>query len=439
MADLIIPKYRSAKINSIIELGNSTLEIDHAGEKIQGFGNVRLFLGQRERVIVTANFDPSLDTTHLFNSERPIILRFGSTGQPVHVTCIRSSMSASGWEMQFLPQGNAIRLYRDRRVRLQKFLLHLLNFPKFFCSGGTRTDLVYKSNGSQCLLGRIVLEDELWLIEIQELVETSRLFEQSEFQGGSAITHVLSVKRVDGKSFSFSAMERLINSLHRFLSFARGQWTSVFGPVGYDRHGHIAYEAWGSVLSAPNQSRFGWFDVNHGECLAQVYPGFAKLLHHSVFGSAASAALYWYLRSNRAGDGAGVDSGLILSQAALERLALAILSAAGLPVPQLAVDRLRAACLHLVIPIALPLSDRLLQKAKKAGDFTAIPSAIVKVRNELVHPKRRLNSPVMPLVAPTWQLAQWCIEIMLLKLSGYRGLYHNRLGGKWVGEVENIP
>ncbi|MER9338760.1 hypothetical protein NKJ06_33365 [Mesorhizobium sp. M0293] len=173
--------------------------------------------------------------------------------------------------------------------------------------------------------------------------------------------------------------------------------------------------------------------------MAGVYPGFAKILHDPQFGAAVSAALYWYLRSNRAGDGAGVDSGLILSQAALERLALAVLTANGLPVPRYAAEKLRAACRYLKIPTALPRDLKQLRKAKRAGDLAGGPDAAVKIRNELVHPNRRMKSATGPLISQGWQLAQWYIEVFLLKLCGYSGIYSNRLSPRWVGEVEKLP
>jgi len=100
-------------------------------------------------------------------------------------------------------------------------------------------------------------------------------------------------------------------------------------------------------LSTPWQSRLGWFDVHHGQTLGQVYPGFASLLRDGDLGDAAARALYWYLRSNRAGEGAGIDSGLLLSQAALERLAHDCLNKAGLATSGKAAERIRRALRHL--------------------------------------------------------------------------------------------
>lgn len=438
MVEQIKPKFWSDAANANIELGLSTIEVTQNGKTATGRGTARLKLGQRDRVAITATFDLTSQPLLRLEDKGKMTLRFGAIGHATEVICTESRITDVVSEMQFVARSGAFSFYRDRRVRLRSAVLHLLNFPAFVCLGQPRTDFVHKDGNSQRRLGRAVLCDDPWCVEIQELPQTSRLVKQLKAEGGNAITHVLKVTRSDTRTFSLTELERLINNLHRFLSFARGQWTSIFGPVGYDRKGDVVYESWGALLSTPHQSHSSWFDIHHGECLSQVYPGFVKILHDPQFGSAVSAALYWYLRSNRGGEGAGIDSGLILSQAALERLALAALTANHTQIPRGAAEKIRDACQLLKIPTALPKISEL-QKAKRAGDFTDGPDAVVKVRNELVHPTRRIKSRLAPLVVPSWKLAQWYVEVFLLKLSSYGGVYSNRLSAQWVGEVEKIP
>ncbi len=44
-----------------------------------------------------------------------------------------------------------------------------------------------------------------------------------------------------------------------------------------------------------------------------------------------------------------------------------------------------------------------------------------------------------PLVPQGWKLAQWYVELFLLKLAGYRGVYSDRIAARWVGEVKPVP
>ena len=164
-------------------------------------------------------------------------------------------------------------------------------------------------------------------------------------------------------------------------------------------------------------------------------------MHDPTLAMAGYAALHWYLRSNRAGEGPGVDGGLILSQAALERLSVSVLRQAGIILPRRAnaADRIRAAFQHLKIVITIPRTSKTLRSWQRRGVVLDGLDAITKLRNELVHPERRLPGKLSPAIPEAWQLAQWYTEVMLLKLCGYQGVYSNRLKAKWVGEVQPFP
>lgn len=440
MVDRIIPRYVSEQTNAPIELGYRNTEIFSNGKTINGRGWAQLHLGLREHVVVTVEVEDYFDAASILYSSADLMLKLEGASHPTAVISTQTRTTDEKCELKLVARSGTFELCRDRRIRLKSAILHLVSFPAFVCLCENSPDFLFEEGGKHQRLGRIVLAHKEWLIEIQELPHTREIVKQLKSDGGSGITHVVKVDRCDGKSFPISALWRVIGDLHRFLSFARGQWTSIFGPVGYDAGNALVYESWGTLLSAPWQSGYAWLDVHHGECLAEAYSGFVTTLHNKLLGEAVSTALYWYLRSNRGGDGAGIDSGLILSQSALERLSVAILSSSGSTIPNSAAEKIRAACLELGIPIKLPPHLKELQKAKRADPkLSDAVAMIVCVRNELVHPKRRMAVKITPLIVPCWQLAQWYIEMFLLKLSGYNGRYSNRLKAKWVGEVESVP
>jgi hypothetical protein len=435
----ISPKFSSEDSNSPVELGYRDVEISYKDRTIQARGRAQLNLGLRERVIVTVEIENEFDAPSISYSRADLMVRVEGSDRPTASISIQTRTTNEKCELKLVARSGAFELCRDRRIRLKSAILHLLNFPAFVSLGEGSTDFEYRKDNSRRRLGRAVLQCDDWLIEIQELPNTKKIVQQLKENGGSGITHVIKLQRKEKRSFSVSALWKVINDLHRFLSFARGQWTSLFGPVGFDARDAVAYESWGTLLSAPWQSGFAWLDIHHGECLAQAYPGFIALLRNPELGDAACSGLYWYLRSNRGGDGAGVDSGLILSQAALERIAVAVLTAAGRRIPQYAHEKIREACRELSIPVDLPQHYSELHKATRLGGITDSIDAITRVRNELVHPKRKMKVKLGPLIVPCWQLSQWYIELFLLKMSGYQGVYSNRLSAKWVGQVEPVP
>ena len=430
-------KYSQKIPGEPIELGHGPVELTSQAVVALGAGVARLELRDRERVVIDVQLGNTPAAHQLTRSMEPLTMKFGTNGQSITVVPLQSKASSSGVKVSLVPRSAPITFFRDRRVRMHSAVVHVLNFP-LFLSFGRPTDMGVASGTALLRIGRTVLSDGTWMIEFQEVEAAKDRVAHLKVAGGNAITHVLYIKRADGRSFSITALEAVAHDLHRFLSFARGVWTSVFGLVGF-RDDQVVYENWGSRLATPWESRTGWFDTHHGECLAELYPGFVKLLHDPVFAQPVNAALYWYLRSNRGGNGAGIDSGLILAQAALERLSLACLVAANQSTSGNAAAKLRAASALQKIPLRIPSGLISLVAAKRKKVVTDVPSVIVGVRNELVHPKRRLLVPVGPMVGPAWRLAQWYVELFLLRLSGYQGLYSNRIESRWIGEVERMP
>jgi hypothetical protein len=68
------------------------------------------------------------------------------------------------------------------------------------------------------------------------------------------------------------------------------------------------------------------------------------------------------------------------------------------------------------------------------------PSAITAMRNAMTHPSITPSFSVTPVDSriELQQLGLWYLERALLRLTGYRGPYANRLGAKMTGIVEQI-
>jgi hypothetical protein len=430
----IIPKYVAAAANTAIDLAAAPVELRTGAVTVASSGKARLELTAKERVIVEV--DTTLDGYRIGDASN-LQMKFGPRGRFIPVIRVQSQFSDKGAKLWLVANGTAFTQVRHGRVRLSSAIAHVLNFPEFYCLGSTKSDFEHANQR----LGRVVLCDLEWEIELQALPSTRTIINQLKAEGGNAITHIARIARADGRTFTCKQLDAIVHDFQRFLSFARGTWTSVFGIVGYGRNGDELYEDWSQRIASPWQTCRSWFDIHHGQTLAVTFPGFRGLMHDPTLAKAGYAALHWYLRSNRAGEGAGVDGGLILSQAALEGLSMSVLSNAGVTVSKSAnaVDRIRAACHHLRIETSIPQSSKTLRKWQRRGAFLDGPDAVTKIRNELVHPKRRLKDKLPSAIPDAWQLAQWYIEVMLLKLCGYTGVYSNRLKAKWVGEVQPFP
>ena len=437
---MIPAKFISDCANAKIELGRASVEVMAGGETLHGEGSAFLRFLPSECVVVSVELPEQVNDLRLLSG--PLKLRFGEQKQSVPVIAIKTSgLLAAPLRADLVPSGGRFVFYRDGRVRLRKLVFHVLNFPEFYSigKGAQGTDVFHQQDGAGTRLGRAILTDSDWTIELCALRQTSELVKQLRAEGGSAITHVGTLRRTNGRSFSIREADRALAGLHDFLSFARGQWTSIFGLVGTDIAGKTVYEDWSIRLSAPWSQPLRWFDAHHGQMLGSVYSGFSGLRHDNHLGRAVSQAIYWYLRSNRSGDGPGVDGGLLLSQAALERLALGYLRKQGLSERGPAGELIGRALTSLSIPTGIPKETPNLRAAKRRQGWKTAPHAIVDVRNELVHPNNRLKVQLRPLLFESWQLAQWYVELIILRLSGYDGEYSNRLKRRWVGQTEPVP
>ncbi len=324
MVRQISPKYFATAANTAIDLGAAPVELKAGAVATTNSGRARLDLTDKERVIV------EVETTfdgYEIRRNSDLRMRFGPRGRFIPAILIKSQIGNTGAKLWLIVNGSAFKQVRDERVRLSSAIVHVLNFPEFYSFGGT-SDFEHGNR----LLGRVVMQSSDWEIELQALPSTNAVVGQLKAAGGNGITHIAHIMRANGRAFTCKQLDRIVHDLQRFLSFARGAWTSAFGTIGYGRGGEELYEDWGLRIASPWQVCRSWFDIHHGEALAVAFPGFVRLMHHPTLADAGYAALYWYLRSNCAG--AGVDGGLILSQAALEGLSIAILNEAGITLPK---------------------------------------------------------------------------------------------------------
>ncbi len=309
----------------------------------------------------------------------------------------------------------------------------VLNFPKFF---GSQEQILNTDSGGIRRLGSAQLKSDNWLVEFSEVPNLKQLEEELRAEGGYIFTHTGTITRSDANSFSIDEAEHILDGLTLFSSFARGAFCSMAFPSGVNRIGTKIWEKWGTGSVTPWGYTPSWFDRMHGQHLAEVFPGFWDKFNDPTWSNTIREVLYWYLRNNSHGSGAGVDGGLILTQAALERLSYILLnySKSGN-----AASRIRDSLSSLGIEIKIPSSCKELQSLAKERNWKDGPHALTAVRNNLIHPKQSFERPSSTQYYEAWNLGQNYIELMLLKLFCHKGDYGNRLAQKWRGEVEPVP
>jgi hypothetical protein len=267
-------------------------------------------------------------------------------------------------------------------------LFHLMNFPSF---------LRQSSDGT--FGNHVRLRSDEYEIEIEAVPSHDEVESGLKEEGGFAVTHFGRMVRQDGGPLGFLEADRELTKLQYYLSFARGLWTGLLALRGIGSDGRITWSEWGDRLVSEWTGSLSWWDRQSAQVLESGYRGFSELWKEPYWREVISTATYWYLRSNSAGSGAGVDGGLILTQAALERLAWA-----------------------REVPDSLERLAALGREKNWDG-----PRCLIEIRNDLVHPERRrfADGAKLPYFE-AWNLGQWYLELALLHLIGFDDVYSDR-------------
>ena len=255
--------------------------------------------------------------------------------------------------------------------------------------------------------------------------------------GGYAITHTGHLRRVGGRGFSSTEAEDVLTAVRSFLSFARGAACGLASVEGIASNGDVSWVKWGSHGVARWQVVHSWVQnlANGMDVLADAFPGFWSVFRADAAKAdqAIEFAMHWYVCSNEA---KAVTASLLLSQAALERLAFKELG----PRRKLGKKKKkeeektgvwigRALC-RAGVGHGIPAEYRHLAAAGLRHNWASGPHAITATRNDLVHP--RMKSPVATeVLIDAWNLSQWYVELLLLKRFGYGGSYRNRMSNEW--------
>ena len=267
-----------------------------------------------------------------------------------------------------------------------------------------------------------VLEEGPWRVEIRSHQDIGMTKEILNAEGGYGLTHEGVMSRLDGRSFPVEEAESILTEIHHFLSFARGGSCGLALATGYDKAENRAWEQWGCYSTYPWFALSSWLDQRRGNEneISQAFPGFARAMKRGQYGiqDRVIAALYWYLRSNESDN---PYSGIILTQAALERLSFEIVSK----------NDLESALKKVGIGSNVPASCKALTATNRVNAL----KLLARVRNDLIHPfvKKKLSFDEL---LEIHNLGLWYTELLLLWTFGYRGRYANRIRYGYEGRFE---
>lgn len=426
--------------NSIVLHTSSTNicieDITYVGE-----GEAKLELLPKASIVFDAEFK-DVDPKHIFSEtlSQSEIESFSFNQHQIEGFNIGGHSDIPTWRTKWLAKSEPVRLNLQANKETRKIIFHLFNFVDF--SGAD--SFINTEGSSRKRINSVTLNWNLYKIKIESLFSTKESIEILKNEGGYRLTQVGSIEKSDDSSFSDEEQKDLLEGLRYFISFAKGSWCSPICPVGLNASDE---KVWYSLNSPDKQwqSHSSWFDSQHASDLEELFPLFMDIWKKENWKSTIKEILYWYLNAND--PSRGVDAGLILSQAALERLSFEyvvnekkLLSSKGFK-DVWASDKFRLLFSSLDIPTAIPSTLPALINSAKSYNWIDTPHALTEIRNSLIHPDHKKHGQIgTDLFIEAWNLSLWYLEMAVLAICGYSGTYANRLTAqRWVGTVENAP
>lgn len=321
---------------------------------------------------------------------------------------------------------------KQSRSKMARVVFYLPNMPIFLRLGQEK----------------LCLQAGDWQIAINPVDNIKKQVEKLKKLGGYAVTYVGEIKRSDNKHFKVNEVDELLNCLYYFFSFIMGYWVAPLLPIGYDDHDSIVWEQWGDRRTDSWLNFESWLDLFHHDSISALLPGFWDKWNVKVWQKAIKSAIYWYVQSNT--QKSGIDGSIILTQTAFEILSwttyvrpqggLSPNSFEKLP----AEDKLRMLLIPTGIELEVPTEFTELKNLVKQSKNLVKQSngdgaqAFVKLRNSIVHPGDEISAG--DIVFEAWLLGLQYLELILLHLFNYKGVYAYRSkSGRWIGDVKQVP
>jgi hypothetical protein len=241
-------------------------------------------------------------------------------------------------------------------------------------------------------------------------------------------------------------IQRLVRRVFLLLRLVGSGGIGIGPRVGMTHDGEVVWASWGASRSEPAGQR--WCpDQQVLTAVPVLAKGIAALAKDDGLEACVDRAVSLLLATNSPGV---LDVKVPVACTGLELLAWAVLQHRQWLTPEAlngltAGARARLLMMWAGIPIELPGDYKSLaaRRGRIGQPAMAGPELIYEIRNRLIHPPKKLSDPEWPAWEEQFealQLANWYLELAVLRVLGYDDNYASRLkANSWAGAVEPVP
>lgn len=332
-------------------------------------------------------------------------------------------------------------LGQRRTVRAVQF--QLVNFPWYVgrpVRFGSQERPVFAA-------ARLNLRAHGWRVDLDQGPKCSDQLSEVRTRGGYATTHGGVIRRTGDRPITFGEAKQFIDCLHFYFGFLAGRWTGPILSTGIGRTGPL-WERLGSWKLTAGRKPESWFPGSSIRAVEPLLGAFRHFWLDPLWGRALRMLVYWYVQANA--ESGSTEAAIVAAFIPLELMAWLVVVEHGGHMSATKFNHLRTAerleklLCHCGIPLPVPRDfARLCRSAlvKRKGNG---PRSLTAIRHALVHPKRGKRSFLSRVDPMTFfelkELALSYVELSLLSVLGYSGMYSRRVFAGWRDDhLQKVP
>ncbi|MEV6847231.1 hypothetical protein [Actinoplanes sp. NPDC051411] len=377
------------------------------------------------------------DRDDLYGPVEPFTLSFQRNGQAWRSEAIRSEID---W-------GILNHAEYSTSQPLGRVIAHWVNLPEIH---GNEVLTATSPGGSRSWwTGRFSFSAAGWDITIDRRQDFSDIIAAAKREHVYAITHVMELRRSDGKPFSADAAVVVLENIRVATSFALGRWAAPMLPVGFSEAGTVHWESWSSPIVEPLQKT--GYPVLYQYSYKDVSKFLTTALEALEIDGTNGPLRFQMISAVLSNQGGFTEQRISTAFTAIENLAWVVLVLRGHVSQQDFESRAwtgtrklgKLLSLAKISPTLHGLGLPALESFAGRGRSTRNgPAALVKVRNCLVHPKSPRDEVyhIPGLMTDAWLLSRCYLNMLVLYAVGYDGEMQVQLPmDGWLGETRLVP
>lgn len=302
-------------------------------------------------------------------------------------------------------------------------------------------------SGNKMVNNRMVFENDQWLIKVDLLPATKMLKKEVKAEGGYLLSHGAKVVNKT-TTFDYHKSVEIISDLGLFFTFLNG-CRSFPGMIQATANGQICWNDFSAFHADTYNEEYSWLPQKYDINLSELWFNYYSIVRDKNDRECMDFLIHWYVEANN--NSGFAEGSVVFLQNAFELLFnWQIVEKLGqITVKQAkkmsAAEKLRNIMRQAKLPLGFSakyqnLIEQLSTQGIAVQDF---PELFTRLRNSIVHANenKRQTLQKIPSMARFHirQMGIHCLELLILHVLGYRGVYANRISeNPWSGGNEEL-